>query len=81
MMRRERKGDVMLALDLVAAEQTGVEVHEADEAHVRAVLDRQARAWLGVSGDAFLARLAAGGVDASDDPATARLISTARLLG
>ena len=70
----------MLTLENVAAQETGVEVHEADDARVRAVLDRQAQAWLGISGDAFLAGLKAGDYDSTDDPATARLISTSRLI-
>lgn len=71
----------MLALEVVATEETGVEIHEADESRVRGVLDRQAQAWLGISGEKFLLGLEAGDYDAADDPATARLISTARLVG
>lgn len=72
---------MLKTLDAVAYECTGVEAHEADRDEVMAVLEQQARQWLRISAADFLTALEAGEFDEVDDPATARLISTARLLG
>ena len=72
---------MLKTLDAVALECTGVGAHEADRDEVMAVLEEQARRWLGISASDFLTALEAGEYDEIDDAATARLISTARLLG
>lgn len=70
----------MLALDAVAAEATGVPVEDADQENVMAVLDVQARKWLGISGAEFLSAWRAGDYNGGDDAKLGRLVSTALLL-
>ena len=72
--------DDMLTMDDLAAEVTGVTVEDADDERVLAVLDRQARALVGMSGDAFLAAWRAGAFEDRDDAGIGRLVSTAMLL-
>ena len=75
-----RRRTNMLTMDALATEVTGVPVEDAEDEVVLGVLDRQARAWLDMSGEAFLAAWRAGAFEGRDDAAVGRLISTAMLL-
>jgi hypothetical protein len=79
--RNDEGGMKMLALDALAEEATGVSVIDADSDRILAVLDRQARQWLGISGSDFLAAWQAGEFDSRDSGPVGRLVSTALLLG